>query len=118
MSELTKIATILFKNLSDALLVTASEISKLDSENNAKLLSQAENKSASSPPEKPKLITNHQYSSKQQVLVVFEGSQIPLKCRVLKRLDLNTYLVYPQRASKLDAVRVTYAQILGLDPDR
>jgi len=46
MSELTKIASILFKNLSDALLLSASEVSRLDS---SPPLSQAD--------EKPELVS-------------------------------------------------------------
>lgn len=62
MSELTKIAAILFKNLSDALLSSASEISKLDgSEIAPKTFTQADENQPPLPPEKPKLITCFQY---------------------------------------------------------
>ena len=119
MSELTKIAAILFKNLSDALLTTASEISKLENpENTAKLFTQADEKPPLLSPEKPKLITHYQYSPKQKVLVIFEGAETPTKCNILKRVDSDTYLVYPQRSPKSTSREIRYEQILGLDPDR
>ncbi len=115
MSELTKIAAILFKNLSDAFLQTASEISKLDEcENTTALFTQANDIQT----RKPKLITHYQYSPKQKILVLFEGAQTPTKCNILKRIDTDTYLVYPQRSPKRAAREICYTQILGLDPDR
>lgn len=112
MSEFTKIAAILFKNLSDALLTTASEISNLGShEATTQLFTQADDN-------QPKLITHYQYSPKQKVLVSFEGSQTPTRCNILKRLDSDTYLVYPQRSPKSASREIRYEQILGLDPDR
>lgn len=110
MSEFTKIAAILFKNLSDALLTTASEISNLGSEATTQLTQAADNQ--------PKLITHYQYSPKQKVLVLFEGAETPTKCNILKRLDSDTYLVYPQRSPKSASREIRYEQILGLDPDR
>ncbi|MFM7887559.1 MAG: hypothetical protein ACKPCM_12900 [Pseudanabaena sp.] len=123
MSELTKItikiAAILLKNLSDALLTTASEISKLENhESTVELFTQADDNQPLLPPEKPKLITHYQYEPKQKVLVIFEGAQTATKCNVLKRLDSDTYLVYPQRSPKSASREIRYSQILGLDPDR
>lgn len=119
MSELTKIAAILFKNLSDALLSTASEISKLDSpKNTAKIFTQADDKPPLLSPEKPKLVTNYLYDPRQKVIVMFEGSTTPTKCRILKRLDKDTYMVYPQQSPKSMAREINADQILGLDPDR
>ena len=126
MSELAKIAAILFKNLSDALLTTASEISKLDStiskldstETPPKTFTQANDNPPLLEPEKPKLITRYDYFPRQKVIVMFEGSRTPTKCRILKRIDMNTYIVYPQRCPKAMARQVNVNQILGLDPDR
>jgi hypothetical protein len=119
MSELSRIAAILFKNLSDALLTTASELSNLDNpEITAKTFTQADDKPPLLAPEKPKLITRYQYDPREKVIVIFEGSRTPTKCRILKRIDNNTYEVYPQRCSKSEAREITLDQIMGLDPDR
>lgn len=119
MSELTKIAAILFRNLSDALLATASEISKLDDcQMPPETFTQADEKSPLLPPEKPKLVTHFQYEARQKVLVIFEGSDIPTRCRILKRLDKENYMVYAQRSTKAMARQINVDQILGLDPDR
>ena len=119
MSELTKIAAILFKNLSDALLTTASELSKLDApQTTAKIFTQADDNPPLLEPEKTELTTLYLYDARQKVIVMFDGSMTPTKCRVLKRLDKETYLVYPQRSPKSTAIKITYSQILGLDPDR
>ncbi len=123
MSELTKttikIAAILFKNLSDALLTTASEISKLDDyQMPTKTFTQADDKPPLLEPEKPKLITHFQYQPREKVIVIFEGSTTPTKCRILKRSDINRYIVYPQQSPKSMAREIHIDQILGLDPDR
>ena len=123
MSELTKttikIAAILFKNLSDALLATASEISKLDGrEALPESFPQADDKPPLLPPEKPKLVTHFQYQPREKVIVMFNGATAPTKCRILKRLDKDTYMVYPQQSPKSMARAIHVDQILGLDPDR
>lgn len=123
MSELTKttikIAAILLKNLSDALLTTASEISKLDArEAPPKSFTQAEENQPLLEPEKPKLTTLYLYDARQKVIVMFDGAITPTKCRVLKRLDKDTYMVYPQQSPRSMAREINAAQILGLDPDR
>ena len=119
MSELTKIAGILFKNLSDALLTTASEINKLEwREAPPEALSQADDKPPLLPPEKPALVSRYQYESREKVMVIFEGSDIPTKCKILKRIDKDTYSVVPQRSPKSMAREIHADQILGLDPDR
>ncbi|ELS32804.1 MULTISPECIES: hypothetical protein [Pseudanabaena] len=118
MSELTKIAAILFKNLSDALLTTASELSNLDAYESKPTFTQADDKPPLLAPEKPKLITRYQYEAREKVLVLFEGASSPTRYRILKRIDSNNYIVYPQNASKALAREVNIDQILGLDPDR
>lgn len=123
MSELTKttikIAAILLKNLSDALLTTASEISKLDEcETPPKIFTQADDKPPLLAPEKPKLITHSQYNAREKVLVIFDGSSSPTRCKIVKRLNISNYLVCPQRSPKSASREVGIDQILGLDPDR
>lgn len=115
MSELTKIAAILFKNLSDALLTTASELRKLE---NPDPLSQASPKIESIMPTRPKPIIRESYPQKEKILVMFDGQNYPLKCVILKRLSDAEYLVYQRGGLKSDAKKVTYDQILGIDPDR
>jgi hypothetical protein len=114
MSELTKIASILFKNLSDALLSTASELSRLDS---APPLSQAE--------EKPELVSleprtftkRENYKVGDRIMVMLSGGMHPVKMRVLV-LQGSVYLAYFPREQKSSAREITHEQILGLDPDR
>ena len=119
MSELAKIAAILFKNLSDALLTTASELSNLDAyESKPKTFTQADDKPPLLEPEKPKLIARYQYEAREKVIVLFEGAMSPTRCRILKRIDTNTYAVYPQQSRKSLATEINIDQILGLDPDR
>ena len=119
MSDLTRIAAILLRNLSDALLTTASEISKLDAyEIKPETFTQADDKPSLLESEKPKLITRYQYEAREKVLVLFEGASTPTRYRILKRLDSNNYIVYPQNASKSMSREVTIDQIVGLDPDR
>lgn len=119
MSDLTRIAAILLRNISDALLTTASEISKLDGyEIPSKTFTQADDNPRSLEPEKPKFTTHDQYNPREKVIVIFEESTTPTKCRILKRLDKATYVVYPQQAPKSMAREINATQILGLDPDR
>lgn len=114
MSELTKIAAILFKNLSDALLSTASELSKL---NTPAPLSQAK--------EKPELVSisrtmphkRFSYQPKEKVIVQFPHSQSSLKMRILKKVSDSEYLVYHQGGLKSEAQSAAYDCILGIDPD-
>lgn len=119
MSDITRIAAILLRNISDALLTTASEISKLDGyEMPSKTFTQADDNPPLLEPENPKFITHYQYDPRQKVIVIFEGSRTPTKCRILKRIDNNTYVVYPQQSPKSMAREINIDQILGLDPDR
>ncbi len=119
MSDITRIAAILLRNLSDALLTTALEISKLDvGESKLKTFTQADDNPRSLEPEKPKLITRNLYEAREKILVLFEGAGSPTRCRILKRLDKDTYVVCPQQAPKSMAREISATQILGLDPDR
>lgn len=119
MSDITRIAAILLRNLSDALLTTALEISKLDvGESKLKTFTQADDNPRSLEPEKPKFTTHDQYNPREKVIVIFEESTTPTKCIILKRLDKATYVVYPQQAPKSMAREINATQILGLDPDR
>jgi len=117
MSDLIAIASILFKNLSDALLQTASELSKL---NAPAPLSQAEDQPeiVSLEPGKRKPIQHYTYKPRERVIVRIAGSSIPMKYRILKRVSDDEYLVYPQGGFKAEARQVRTSAIMGLDPDR
>jgi hypothetical protein len=115
MSELTKFAEIITRNLGNALLAMASEFSKL---NTPSPLSQA-----SETPKNESIIAKvpwkrFTYNPRDKVIVQFKGSTFPTKCRILKRVSESEYLVYPQQGLKADARTVAIADILGLDPDR
>lgn len=115
MSELTKIFSILFKNLSDAFLSTASELNRLDS---APPLSQAEQKQEFISIKRNMPTKMWSYHPRDKVIVKFADSESSLKMRVLKKLSDSEYLVYHQRQRKDEAVKATTQEILGLDPDR
>lgn len=115
MSELTKIAAILLKNLSDALLTTASELNRL---NASTTLSQTD--------EKPELVSIKRimptkrlsYKPQEKVIARLFGRDLSHKMRVLKRLSDSEYLLYHQNGAKSESFKVNYEDILGLDPDR
>ena len=115
MSDLIAIASILFKNLSDALLQTASELSKL---NAPAPLSQATIKEEliSIKPNMPSKMWS--YKAREKVIVRFNGSGSSFKMRILKKISDSEYLVYHQNQVKSHSARVTTDEILGLDPDR
>ena len=114
MGELTKIAAILFKNLSDALLTTASELKRLDS---ALPLSQTSQKQELVSIVAPMPKKRFSYQPRDRVIVQFENASSPTKYRILKRISNNEYLAYPQRGLKADARKVTSDMIVGIDPD-
>ena len=114
MGELTKIAAILFKNLSDALLTTASELKRLDS---AAPLSQTSQKQELVSIVAPMPKKRFSYQPRDRVIVQFENASSPTKYRILKRISNNEYLAYPQRWLKADARKVTSDMIVGIDPD-
>ena len=114
MSDLTKIATILFKNLSDALLTTASELKRLDS---ASPLSQASQKQELVSIIATMPIKRFTYQPRDRVIIKFENPNLPTKYRILKRLSDGEYLAYPQKGLKRDAKTVTANMIVGIDPD-
>ena len=114
MSELTKIAEIIAKRLSDALLTMASDFAKL---NNATPLSQASQKQELVSIIAPMPVKRFSYQPRDRVVIRFEGSSSPTKYRILKRISNNEYLAYPQRGLKADARKVTSDMIVGIDPD-
>ena len=114
MGELTKIAAILFKNLSDALLTTASELKRLDS---AAPLSQTSQKQELVSIVAPMPKKRFSYQPRDRVIVQFENASSPTKYRILKRISNTEYLAYPQRGLKADARKVTVDMIVGIDPD-
>lgn len=115
MSELTKIAAILFKNLSDAFLSTASELNRI---NTPPTLSQTEQKPelVSIKPIMPTKLWD--YKPREKVIVKLFGTNLSHKMRILKKLSDSEYLVYHQQGAKSEATKVSYEDILGLDPDR
>jgi hypothetical protein len=115
MSELTKIASILFKNLSDALLSTASELSRLDA---AQPLSQAEEEPEFASLEPRGFTKRDDYKIGDRIMVILSGGMHPVKMRVLEVLQGSVYLAYFPREQKSSAREITHEQILGLDPDR
>ncbi|MFN8779886.1 MAG: hypothetical protein ACK5ZI_11000 [bacterium] len=114
MSELTKIASILFKNLSDALLLSASEVSRLDS---APPLSQAD--------EKPELVSleprtftkRENYKVGDRIMVSLGNGLPPVKMKV-SHVKGAVYLAYFLGQLKSSGREIRHEQILGLDPDR
>ncbi len=115
MSELTKLAVILLKNLSDALLTTASEINKL---NSISPLSQAD--------EKPKFVSlgPHTFTKREiykkgdRVMVMLDGAMLPIIMRVSGVPKEGLYLAYFPSHPPSSAREITDKQILGLDPNR
>ena len=115
MSELTKIAAILFKNLSDALLTTASELKRLDS---VLPLSQAKEKRELVSLESPVLTKRDNYKVGDRIMVMLEGGMLPTRFKILDVLQGNLYLAYTLGSLKSSAREISHKQILGLDPDR
>ncbi len=118
MSELTKIAAIFAKHLSDALLSVHHELAKLDRHPTPSPLSQAIENPKNVSIERPELKQRHTYDPRDKVMVKSNGSEFPNRCVILKRLSDTEYLVYYRRQAKSTAFKVSYEQILGLDPDR
>jgi hypothetical protein len=116
MSELTKIAAILLKNLSDALLTTASEISKL--ENPTMPLSQAAKKQELVSIEPPAFTKRDVYKVGDTVMVMLPAALTPVKMRISEPLNDGLYIAYFPRQSKADTRKLSPAQVLGLDPHR
>lgn len=115
MSELTKIASILFKNLSDALLLSASEVSRLDS---APPLSQAEEKTELVSLEPRTFTKRENYKVGDRIMVSLDDGLSPVKMKVSHVLKGAVYLAYFQGHLKSSGREIRHEQILGLDPDR
>jgi hypothetical protein len=115
MSELTKIASILFKNLSDALLSTASELSRLDT---PAPLSQAEDNPELVSLEPPEFTKREHYKIGDRIMIQLDGCSLPIKARISDVLQGSLYLAYFLRQPKSTAREIRHEQILGLDPDR
>ncbi len=112
---MTQLIEIIARNLGNALLAIASEISK---QNAPAPLSQAAEK-----PKNVNIIANvpwkrFTYQPRDKVLVQYPEQSFPTKSRILKRLSNTEYLVYNQQGLKANANKVTYGQILGIDPDK
>lgn len=116
MSELTEITAILLKNISDALLSSASEIRKL--KNTPAPLSQTEENTNLVSSDTREFTKRENYKVGDRVMVHFKGGFNPHKMRILEVLESSEYLVYHQGNSKQASRRINIDQILGLDPDR
>lgn len=120
MSELTKLVAemtiITLKNLSDALLTTASEIRKLN--HSPEPLSQAQEKANLVSSEHTGLTKREQYKLRDRVLVSFDPQFQPCRMTILEILETNEYMAYHWQAPKNTAQKITQNQILGLDPKR
>jgi hypothetical protein len=115
MSELTKIAAILFKNLSDALLTTSSELKQLDS---PPPLSQTEERTNLVSSDTREFTKRENYKVGDRVMVMLSGGILPVKMRISDVLQGYIYIAYFQRNSKSSTREISHDQILGLDPDR
>lgn len=114
MSELTKIAAIFAKHLSDAFLSIHHELTKLE---NPPLSQPKESVSIIETMQRPQPLKLNSYHSPQKILVQVKNSNFPLKMRILRRLSDTEYLAYPQGQLKSLATKITYEQIIGVDPD-
>jgi hypothetical protein len=120
MSELTKlvaeIAIITLKNLSDALLQTASEIRKLN--HSPESLSQAQDKFSFANQER-EFTKRDKYKLRDRVIVDLNPPHYPSRMTISEVLeDSSEYMAYHWQASKNTAQKITHSQILGLDPNR
>ena len=113
MGELTKIAAILFKNLSDALLTTASELKRLDS---AAPLSQAHESIDLISLEEHRLIKLPKYEVHQVVLWRKKGDLGHVAVKILEILEDNKYKAFYPTLSKKDTRILDHEEILGLYP--
>jgi hypothetical protein len=120
MSELTKfvaeIAIITLKNVSNALLQTASEIRKLN--NDSEPLSQAEQKPNFVSLKAPELTKREQYKVGDRVLVSFDPRFHRSLMTILEVLEDSQYMAYHWKAPKDTAQKINQSQIAGLDPNR
>jgi hypothetical protein len=120
MSELTKViaemAIITLKNLSDALLQSASQISKLN--HSPETFTQAKPKQEFVSSEAPELTKRDKYKVGDLVLVMFDGAILPTKFKILEALESGEYRAYAPREVKSSWRKISHDQILGLVPDR
>jgi hypothetical protein len=119
MSELTKLVTeiaiIALKNLSDALLTTASEIRKLN--NSPDTLSQAQDKFTFANQNR-EFTKRENYKLRDRVIVDLNPPHYPSRMTISEVLQGNEYMAYHWQAPKNTAQEITDSQILGLDPNR
>ena len=113
MSELTKIAAILFKNLSDALLTTSSELSRLD---NASPLSQAQQSGNFVSSDEDRLIKLPAYKKGQAVLWKDGTSFGRSAMNIKKVLEDNQYEAYHVDSPPENSKVIDHVDILGLYP--
>lgn len=118
MSELTKIAAIFAKHLSNALLSVHSELTKLEESQPAAPLSQTGENEELVSLETVRYTKRENYKVGDRVMVMLDGAILPIRARICDVLQGDLYLAYFFRAPKSSAREIRHDQILGLDPDR
>ena len=120
MSELTefiaKIAVITLKELSNALLSSASEISKLN--HPPEPLSQAQEKPNFASSAHTQLTKRDWYKLRDRVIVDLNPPYHPSRMTISQVLESSEYMAYHWQRPKNTAQKITHSQILGLDPTR
>lgn len=115
MSELTKLAEIAAKHLSNAFLSMASDFAKLHS---AAPLSQTEEKANLVSLEPVGYTKRDVYKIGDRIMIQLDGGSLPIKAIISHVLQGGLYLAYFTRQPKSSAREIRHDQILGLDPDR
>lgn len=115
MSELTKLAEIIAKHLSNAFLSMASDFRNL---NDPAPLSQTEEKRELVSMDTRVFTKREKYKAGDRVMVMLEGALSPIKFKILEVSEGNLYLAYTLKSPKNTAREITHDQIQGLDPDR
>jgi hypothetical protein len=118
MSELTKIAAIFAKHLSDALLSAHYELAKLSKADTAPPLSQADGNQQLVGLNGAELTKRESYQKGDLVMVMLDGGILPAKVKISDVLEPSLYLGYFPRSPKKSAIKIREDQILGLDPNR
>lgn len=113
---ISEIAIIFAKNLSDALLLSASEIRKLKS--SGAPLSQADKNQELVSAETSTFTKRDRYKVGDRVMAMLVGGTHPVKMRISDVLEGLVYLAYFQGCSKSAIREIAHDQVLGLDPDR
>lgn len=115
MSELTKLAEIMAKHLSNAFLSMASDFRKL---NDLTPLSQTQNDRDLVNSDRVELAEREKYKLRDRVLVTFNPTHQPCLMTISEVLESSEYMAYHWQAPKDSSQKISQSQILGLDPKR